>query len=482
MVRLYCLLALVVSGCVAMNGRAAFSRAEKAHKNGDLTVAIREYRLAVEADPKRDSYRSALEDAEREAAAQHIDAAKRAEAARNWGAAIEEWDRALEILREDKELTARRSLAELRTKQADPVAFYRAAKALLETIPDDPGAQATLQEAKKAALGYHLRLAQVYAEAESWAQAFQEYEVAKEIEPKHAVFTSGIYVRTRARHLETQGDAMLAKGDSLGAFQAFEEASRISGSRAIEKKMHRAKRGAGSMLEQLDQAQRYERQNKWEDAAELYTVIATNRTAPPEVQDKARIAREKSAHLRAKRAEDYAARGFAEKATAELTLALEHTDAPAKVIDLLSAGIEELGNGAPGSAKAKVEAALKQAPGLSVAHAAQSVMATVARVAFDAARAREDREPAEALVALRRLAPFADALPGYDAAKKRLVKRAFGELMERAAKNAESARFDQATEQLATALDIAKAPAALATHLQDGTKALEKKDYARARA
>ncbi len=473
---------LALAGCAAMNGRAAFSRAEKAHQRGDLTTAIREYRLAVDADPKRDAYRAALTETQREAAGANVEAARRAEAARDFAGAVEQWDRALEVLKDDPELKARRALAELRTHQADPVEFYRAAVELKKTIPNDPGAQATLHEAKKTALGYHLRLAQVYADAESWAQAFQEYQVAHEIEPDHAVFTSGMYVRTQARHLEVEGDELLAKGDALGAYQAFEQASRLSPSRSIVQKMRRAKRGAGSTLEQLDQARRYEQQNKWEDAAELYTVMAASRSAPIEVQDRARIAREKSALVRSKRAEDYAVRGFAEKGAAELTLALEHTDAPAKVLDLLAAAIEELNNGAPGLAKPKIEAALAQAPGVQVALAAKTVMATVARVEFEAAKSRGDAAPAQALVALRRLAPFAEALPGYEAAKKKLVRRAFGELVERASAGARQHKFEEATEQLATALEIAKAPAALASHLGEGMASLEHKDYAAARA
>lgn len=474
-------IALQLQGCASMNAQMAFSRGEKARKKGDLQGAIREYRDAVRADPKKAQYQTALEETEREVASVHVDAARRAEAAGRFEQAVGHWDRALEILPDSAELKARRGLADIRTQQADPVVFYRAAAKLVAAIPDDPAAQATLRDAKRSALGYHLRLAKMYAEAGSWAQAYHEYGVAKEIEPTHRVFATGLYVRAQARYLEAQGDKALAEGDSLGAYQAYEQASRLSRSRGIVRKMRRAKRGAGSTLDQLQQAERYEQQKQWEDAAELYTLIAAKKSAPVDLQERAGRARAKSAALRSKRAEDYATRGFATKACAELTLALEHTDAPAVVTDLLRSAIDDLSRGFPAGAKEKTESAKTRAMHLPLVAAVESVMGTVARVEYDRARSQAKSAPAEALVGLRRLAPFADRLPGYQRTRKGLIKRAFGALLSRAEESAEAGRYAAATEELATALDIAKAPRALAQHLQAATGALEKRDYAGAR-
>lgn len=487
MPRMSLLLLLVLSiapsltGCASMNAQMAFSRGERAEKKGDLRGAIRAYQDAVRADPKKTAYRAALESAQREAASVHVDAARRAEAAGRFDQAVQHWDRALEILPESAEIQARRGLAEIRTQQADPVVFYRAAARLVAAIPNDPEAQATLRDAKRAALGYHLRLAKMYAEAGSWSQAYHEYEVGKEIEPNHRVFRTGLYLRAQARYLEAQGDKALADGDALGAYQAYEQASRLSRSRGIVRKMRRAKKGAGSMLEQLQQAERYEQRNQWEDAAELYTLIAAKKSAPVDLQERARQAREKSATLRSKRAEDYAARGFASKARVELTLALEHTDAPTVVMDLLRAAIEDLNRGLAGDAKTKIESARTRAMHLPIVAALESVTETVARVEYDRARSQARQAPAEALVRLRRLAPFADRLPGYQRARKGLVKRAFGALLARADESAQAGKFEEATEQLATALDIAKAPKALGRHLKGATAFLEKREYAAAR-
>lgn len=469
------------SGCAAMNARRAFNTAEKAKKQGDYDAALKGYEEAARTDPSKDEYKRALITTRKEAAETHAGAALEAEKRSDYEAAVKHWSEAQRVDPESGEYSARVELARLKTKRADPVEYFEAAKKLNAALPNDAGAKKTLEEAKQAAISYHLRLAETYTDAKSWDKALEEFEIAKRIDPENAVFKSAAYRTAEARRLEAVGDEKMKNGDSLGAYQAYERASSLTSDRNLETKMNRARRGAGSTLEQLDQARAYEQLAKWEDAAELYTVLAARAGSPAEVTTRAAAAREKSAKIRADRAKAFAERGLAPKACAELLLALEHTDAKKEILDLLTSAVEDMSANNPGEASRKLEAASQAAPNLAVVAVAPDIALLVAKNAYEEAQKVAERSPAEAMLAVSKLEPFSAKLKGYAAFKDKLVKKAFGALIAEAERAADAGNYQQAAEMLQAALQVSKPPENMADHLKRGTAALAKKEWDEAR-
>lgn len=469
---------LLVGGCAQLKARSAFSRAEKARVAGDLDGAVSGYREAYAADPKPE-YQQALDAVQKEGAASRANLAREAEGRGDWAEAVRQWDAALAFDADDEELKARRELAVLREKQSDPVEYYRAAKRLAEVLPNDPSALQALEEAKKEALFYHLRLASVYATAKSWTRAFSEYEIARQIQPDHAAFSGATYRRTAAQHYEAEGDRLMAQGDALGAYNSFDKAVALVSSARVEKKMARAKKGAGNVLDQLREAETFSRLGKWEEAAEAYSLVAGRSDATDDVKRKAVEARGKSANLRAERAKSYAERGLPAKAIQELGAALDHTDGAIDAVQAARKGVDELLADRVDLAHQRFEESKsKGGTTFAAVRASETVLRAVAVSSYDRAKATTD--PAEALVALRRLEPFAASLSGYEAEKSKLRKRAFGALLEKAQERSGFGNDERAAELIATALEISKPPANLAKPLEEGSAALTSGDYATA--
>jgi tetratricopeptide (TPR) repeat protein len=469
------------SACATINARRSFTAAEKARKAGDYDAAIRGYQDAADADPKKEEYRKALEATRKEAAETRATAALDAEKRGDFQAAANLWAEAQKIDPANSEYAARIEIARLKTKRADPVEYYEAAKKLVAALPEDAEAKKSLAEAKREALAYHLRLADTYTEAKAWDKALEELEIAKKIDPENQVFRGTAYRTAEARRLEASGDERMKAGDSLGAFQAYERAASLTNDRNLETKMNRARRGAGSTIEQLDQARTFEQLGKWEDAAELYTVLSQRANAPADVSSRTVKARKESARLRADRAKSFAERNLPQKAVAELMLALEHTDAEKNVLALLNSAADDLQANNPGSAIQKIQAASTADPTLPAAMVASEVALCSARAAYEEAQRIADQRPAEAMLAVSRLEPFSAKLKGHAAFRDKLVKRAFGALVAEAERASDAGRYEQAAEMLQAALQVSKPPAAMADHLQRGSSALAKKDYDEAR-
>lgn len=469
--------ALVLAGCATMSAKSAFTRGEKARARGAWDEAIEAYDKAADADPKKPEYRTAAEGARREAAGTRVSAARAAEARGDHAAAAKLYEEALRWLPGDPELTARRDLAILRTQEADPVEYYEAARKLAAALPNDGPAQEALVGAKKAAVAYHLRLADTYVEAKAHERAHAEFEIARKIDPENAAFRSEGYRRTEARFLEAAGDERAKAGDNLGAFEAYQRAAALESTPTLNAKLKRAERGAGPLVEQLEQARQLEGLRQWEDAAEIYTAIQSRPGVPADIGPRAAKARAESAKVRAERARTYADKGMLAKAAAELTSSLEHTDGPKEPLALLAEAIEAITANRPGEAKLEIDRAKELAPDVPAISVAPAVLQIAALNAYADAKRLAESDPAGGLIALRRLDPFADKLRGFTEAKEKLVKRAFGALVEGASARAAEGRYEEAAELLQTALEISKAPGDLADHLRAGAVALSKKDW-----
>ncbi|MCA9548559.1 MAG: hypothetical protein KC933_00905 [Myxococcales bacterium] len=471
-----------LAGCASFQARGAFSRGQKARDRGELSMAIAAFEEAHRRDPANATYDEALRSAKTEVVRARVEEAEAAEARGDYGAAVKAWDAAMGLTPEDERLGARKALAELKLRQADPVDVYRATERVAKLAPQDPVVQQSLREARSGAVGYHLRLARMYSEARSWGQAHDAYEAARSVDPGHAAFSGAQYLDVRVRFLETTGDAKLAAGDTLGAYAAYEEAVKLRPSSALKRKMDSARRGAGPILEQLQQAETLARFKKWEEAAEIYSAVANRPDAPADAKAAAVKARAESARLRADRVKAYSDRNMPDKARAELRLCLEHTDGAVDAIKAMGAVVDALDDEKPGVAKAKLLEAQQLGAALPVVQVAPVVLSKEASRLFARAQAKAVADPAEALVVLARLEPFSAELPGFEAQKKKLLKEAFGTLLASAESEANAGRFQVAADRLATALSLAAPPADVAQPLQVGTESLQSGDWVKARA
>lgn len=472
---------LLFCACASLGGKKHFGAGQRAEQQGDLEAALVEYRAAVEAQPENADYRAGLERAQKAAAERRAQLARDAESREDWSGAVGHWRDALTFLPDSAELKARHELAGLHTKRSDPLEYFAATERLAQALPGDPTAAAALEQARNDAFHYYAKLAETYFDAGSFTDAFQSFERARKVKPDDASFKGLKYRISRARHFEALGDQKLKSGDALSAFRAYEEAASFADLPGLEAKLTRARRGAGSLIEQLEQARAFERLQKWEDAAELYTLIRDRSDAPPEIADAARRARQMSAKLRADRATTFAAQGQADQASAAFALALEHTDAAQGTLGLLRDGLLAVEGGQAGEALAKFRQAKTSSPDLPVTDAAFKVVSVRAKVELEAAKAQAQKDPAEAMVRVQRLLPFREDLPGYDQVRSQLVKRAFATLLERAEVRAGEGKGREAAELLATALQIAQVPPALGEPFGAGQKALAAGDYRGAR-
>ncbi len=473
--------ALVFGGCATLNAKKHASAARKAEDAGDLSRAIAEYEAAIAAAPGNAEYLGKLEAAKAKGASQHADAARAAEAQEDWATAAEQW-RGAALYQKTAEHQARYELAQLRTRRVDPLDLYLATAKVAESVPGDVSTQQALEASRAAALKYYFRLAETYFDGGSFDSAYDAYESARKVKPEDEAWKSLKYRITRARHYESVGDAKLKAGDALAAYQAYETASQSADLPGLSGKMDRAKRGAGSLIEQLEQARAAERLQKWEDAAELFTILRDRPEAPKDVAEAAVRTRKESAKLRSDRALAFAKQGQADKASAALMLAVEHTDVPVATLSVLRDALTALNSGHPAEALEKVRAAEKLSPELTLGTAAAAVVEAKARAELDEAKLQATTDPAEAMVRVARLEPLEAKLPGYAQVRSALVKRAFTVLVERAEAGAAQGRGPEAAEQFKTALSIAKVPGALAAPLDAGAKALVAGDYAGAEA
>ena len=470
---------ILVTGCATMEARRYHADGEKAEQAGDYPAAVRAYEAAVDAQPGNPQYIEALAVAKNEARKAHVAAAEAAEKSGDSAKARAEWKKAASLEPGDRSLEARAELATLGKKWRDPVDHYQLVRKLAGEVENEATAS-KLAAAEKEAFLYYQRLAELAADGDDLAFAYDLFEKARAIDPEHAVFTEPGYLAAKSRHLEGVADERMEAGDRLGAFETYEQAAALHKGRGLMRKLRKAKRGAGPLIEQLEQARGFADLGQWEDAAELYTVIRERPDAPEGTAETAADVRRKSAELRADRALSYADRGAMDQGQAVLALALEHTDGHEEVVALVAEGIDRLKASDPTGARDKFDFASEMDGSLKIVKAGQALALASARASFERARKDAEIDPAAAMVRLSRLDGFKKELRGYGKTRKKLVRGAFKALIEQAELKADAGLDNEAAEMLATALDISTAPRAIKDPLKSGTEALLAGDYATA--
>ena len=467
-------------GCATFEARKHFGDGKKAESAGDLDTAVTEYQKASSKAPKNTQYSETLTGARAAASKVHTDRARDFETKGKWAEAVSAWEAAIKVQPTDPVIKARAEIARLHTKRSEPIDFYEATKKLSNALPTDRAVARALGKAQDTAVRYYIRLAETYTDASATEEAFAAYEKAKRVDPKNEVFTSPMYKMTQAKRHEVLGDQKLKAGDEIGAYREYEKALALADLPGLKRKLSKAKRSAGSSIEQIEQARAFERLKQWEDAAELYTVILEGGDVPKETEAAARIARGKSAELRANRALVLAQRDKPDQALASLDLAIEHLDGQGEIIALIKKGIEALRNRDAGLADARFSEAAAKDADLPVVKAASATSLAAAKASFEEVKKRAASDPAGAMVRMAKLTPFKKKLKGFDATKKALLKKAFKELLTQAETRAEEGKVDEAIELFATALELANPPAKLKAPLLAGLTSLRTKDFATA--
>jgi tetratricopeptide (TPR) repeat protein len=466
----------ILAGCATINAKRHFSAGKKAESAGDDAGAIKEYQAAHDAQAANPEYDKALAAARRSAAQKQARAAEEADQKGDAEGALGHWQAAREVDPKSPEWKARAELARQKVSPGEPIERYQATRALLDALPGDPEVAKALDAARGEVLRYYSKLADAYVDSKSFTQAYEAYEKARSVDAENALFKSARYKLVKARRLEALGDQKLKGGDALAAFHAYEEAAATQELPELAAKLKKAKRSAGALIEQLEQAKGFERDKQWEDAAEIYTLVRERSDAPQEVAEAAIRTRKQSAQIRAARAESFAAEGLVDKARATLALALEHTDGPAPALADAAAGLERIEAGDLGAARSRFEAAASAAPELPIGKAGVQLCHAAAKLAYAAAQAGAAKDPAAAMVAVVKLEAYAGELEGYAATKKGLVKAAFKALLERAEARGAEARPEELADLLGTALDISSPPEALKRTLAAGIDGLRHGD------
>lgn len=475
-------LILALVSCAALQASQHHRAAKKAEAAGDLDRAARAYEAAAAAAPKNLAYQEDYDAARSAAVGAHAEVARAAEQDGEHAAALAEWKKAIALHPTNPALKARAELAKLRTKRSEPIEFYHATRKLAAALPKDSGTQKALARARDDATKYYIRLAETYADAGAAGPAYEHYQKAHEVDPKHEVFAGSMFRVTKAKHFENVGDQHMKDGDRLAAYRAYEEALTAANLPQLRRKLEVAKRAAGGVLEQLAQARSFEAAEQWEDAAEIYTLLLDRRDAPADMEGAAKIARAKSAQLRLERARAFAERDVLEQAQASLTMALEHTDGDEHITGLLQAGLDALQAGDPKKAKAKFDEAAASNGTLQSVKVARIILQASARALYTDVTAMAQRDPAAAMVRIEKLAPFKKSLPGYGKLRRSLVKSAFMALLDQAESKAAAGDVEAAAELLSTALEVARAPKKIRAPLLAGCHALRSGDYATAEA
>ncbi|MBI2372462.1 MAG: hypothetical protein HYV07_00550 [Deltaproteobacteria bacterium] len=469
------LLLLAATSCAQLAGKKHYAEARRLEAAGDSDAAIEAYRRAVDASPGSDEYREALETASRAKAKDHAERARLLEKKERFGEAAAAWRRAASFDPRSSQLPLRVEVAEAKAKK-DSYAIAVALKELVRVAPSDKSASKELERARADALVTLEAEADAKLGTGSATEAFEAFEKLKKLEPTHAVLSGAKYRAARARHFETIGDAKQRAGDGLGALEAYQEASKSAPIPGLEQKLARAKKSAGSLLEQLEQARAHERLEEWEDAAELYTLVRDRPDAPSDVADRARTARQNSARQRLGRAKENLRTGALDKARAELMLALEHTDGPDGEVERVTSGVSELASNRLSEARRILGEPLS----IEAAQTAKLLLFETARASFSDAEKLAKNDPARAFLITQNLRPFAAELPKLAPLEASLKPKAFVALVARAEPLATMGAVGEAAGMIAAALAISRPPKELSERLANASLALTAGDSAKA--
>lgn len=468
----FALATAVSASCVTAGGKP-YKEAERFRTEGKLADAKRAYQDALRTEPGNKTYQARLSslDEQIELEVERLRSeAKEKEKASDWTGASATYGQALDLKPGDADLAARKALTAAKAKNLDPDAWFSELEKILTQLPGNAVVERSMAGARAGAYQYHVALGAKLLEAGDGQGALGHYERAKAIDASTPGWSTEQYDRARALDLAAQADLRVIAGDAVEAFDLLTKANELWSNPELKKKLAEAKGRASAILKKLEVARAAAEKKRWADALRAYEDLGGLKGVPASVSAEASAVRVELAKQYGSDAEAAAAKGDLKRAKSAVLDALKYAELGAGPTEGAKLAIELASAGEAGKAQATLDAAGVADPSISAA--CQAIVRSAAKARFAKAQAVAKKDAAGALAILAELEPFAASMPEIAVLKQSLRKDAFQGLLDDALTKARAGDDKAAGENLLAALRASKAPANVATPIEEGARAL----------
>ena len=464
--------ALLMAGCLVSGGAQQFRAGEKAYTQGDLPAAEKAYAEALAKDPANAEYKVALAKVRQEMARKHISDAQGREKAGDWSGASAAWGEAATLVPDQTDYAVRRDLSANKAKNLGPDEWFAAVSVVAEQNPNNEIAQRSLAGARAAAYQHNVQLGEEFLSAQAGARAFQYFERAKQIDPSTPGMRVDSFAQAEALSVSEQGDAKLAEGDPIRAYELYQEAYAKRPMPEIKKKLEQVKRQASALLSKLDSARKEADRGKYAAALKLYEGLLGMSGVPASVGEEMTKVRGELVKQDCADAKAQIDKGNLSRAQRSLRDAVAHAQLDKVKADVLARGYTAGANGRPDQTLTAIEAAglesgtpLEETSFAFALAAAKQVLAQAERVA--------GRDGGKALKLVANLDAFQEDLPGIGELRRKLRASSFEDLLNDALAFAKKGNDGEAAAMLLAALNSSKAPEDMRAPAAEGAEHLK---------
>ncbi len=469
-----------VASCLGFGaGSKAFKSGEDAQKAGDLEEAYRQYKAALEGEPKNTRYRQAVEDTGKELARAHRAEARAKEKSQDWAGASEAWARAAEYAPNDAELQVRRDLSALKAKNLGPDEWYDGVKVVFDKYPQQKVVGRTLEGARAAAYQYNVNLGQQFLGSGEGARAHTYFERARTIDPTTPGLSPELLTKAEALAMAEDAGARLEAGDAVTAYDLYGKAYEKMPLPEIKRDMAKARAKASAILTKLESARDRVKRKRYVDALRIYGTILDLEGAPPFVEQEAATVRQDLLADMVADANARAEKRQVRQAHQILTNALSYANLGRVERDTYKAAIDHARAGRPKTAMEVLDKVGLEATN-PLYGAAHNLALAAARDQLANAERTAKRSAEKALAMLVELQPFEGEIQEIAALQRQLRAGSFQELLDEALVQAKKGDATEASTLLLAALNASNAPANMREPAAEGCDHLKEAHFAAA--
>lgn len=448
---------LVLAGC-ASGGAGLYRAGQQAQSNGQLEDARRAYEEAVAAEPANAQYRRALEDVTKSIVSDLVAKAKASEKDQDWLGASRSWQRAAEVDGAVSEYAVRRDLTLLKSRDLEPVEWYRGVAEILVRYPTDEIAQKTHEKAKGQA--YRTEVANTKRELglHHYRQAVIHLDRAKEIDPALPGLKAADVSRARALALIEEGDQLLTANNPVGAHERYQRAHELMPSAMIRRKLAQTKARAKEIISTLEAARKAAASGQTAKAVQLYAKLVRVPGAPPEAAVELEALERRLVESAVSEAKADVEAGRLDRAHQRLARALEDMDGDPEARATVRVGLDRIQRGEPAKG-------LQEMENVKLPKSADPVLDVINLFAFAVAKrklgealALAKKDPPKAKAILAELRPFGKDLADLAKLERELNVDAFVAELDRAVDAAKKGDDRTAAQILLESLDKSQAP------------------------
>ena len=472
------LICLGLGACLGA-GLKNYKEGNKLRAAGKLDQAEVEYQKALDASPSSAKYQTAIEEVRAERAAGVTDLKREArslEKQGQWLAASKVYAKALRLQPKNQDIAARAALSKLKSKNHGPEGWYRGVEKISQRLTGNPLVQRTLAGAKARAYQYHLRIANDLLDAGQGQKAWQEYELAKSIEPAMPGLDRNRYRQAEALDLAERADLRMATGDAVGAYELYRKSLDRRDDSDVASKMRRAKQQASRVLGKLESARAKADAGRWWQAVAEYDRLSEMDGVPSSVDAEAANARAEVVKLACRDARQHADKGSLRQAQGSILAAIKYSTLRSSVADTIREGLNKVVRGDPSAGRDLMVSS--GAPASDPIFSASMDVAVAA--AKDVLAKAQRSDPKAALKLLGKLGSFAKEMPEIKSLRRTLLKSNFAAMLDEALSQAKQGDDVGAAETLLDALEASRAPRGLRDAASDACAFLVSKKYVEA--